>query len=219
MLGKAKPYYPTALFPPLIAAGAVLLGRIRAALWQVAALTLALVLGLVVAPLAVPVLSPEKLIAYQATLGLRPKPLERKQMGVLPQHFADQFGWEELAATVSRAWAQLSPEERAHTGLYAQNYGEAGALDFFGPRERLPPALSGHNQYWLWGRAAANLDGLLIVGGDPEDHRTACTRVELLARTPESPYVMPYENALPIWHCTGLRSPLEQLWPLTRHYE
>lgn len=219
VLGKAKPYYPTALFPPLIAAGAVLLGHIRAALGRVTALTLALVPGLIVAPLVVPVLSPEKFITYQATLGVRPKPLERKAMGVLPQHFADQFGWEELVATVSRAWALLPPEERAHTGLFAQNYGEAGALDFFGPRERLPPALSGHNQYWLWGRAAPNVDGLLIVGGDPEDHRAECARVELLARTPESPYVMPYENALPVWHCSGLRWPLEQLWPPTRHYE
>ena len=187
VLGKAKPYYPTALFPPLIAAGAVRLGNLRSALGRASALTVALVPGLVVAPLAVPVLSAENFIAYQATLGLRPKALERKTMGVLPQHYADQFGWEELVATVNRAWARLSPEQRARTGLYAQNYGEAGALDFFGPREHLPPALSGHNQYWLWGRSAPNVDGLLIVGGDAEDHRAECAHVELLARTPESP--------------------------------
>lgn len=219
VLGKAKPYYPTALFPPLIAAGAVLLGRVLAARGRTAALTVALVPGLIVAPLAVPVLSPPSFIAYQAALGLRPKPLERKVMGVLPQHYADQFGWEELVATVSRAWARLPPEARARTGLYAQNYGEAGALDFFGRREHLPPALSGHNQYWLWGRTAPALDGLIIVGGDPEDHRKECARVELLERTPENSYVMPYENALPIWHCSGLRRPLAQLWPLTRRYE
>ena len=219
VLGKAKPYYPTALFPPLIAAGAVLLGRVLAARGRTAALTVALVPGLIVAPLAVPVLSPQSFIAYQAALGLRPKPLERKVMGVLPQHYADQFGWDELVATVSRAWARLPPEARARTGLYAQNYGEAGALDFFGRRERLPPALSGHNQYWLWGGAAPEVDGLIIVGGDPEDHRKECARVELLERTPENSYVMPYENALPIWHCAGLRRPLAQLWPSTRRYE
>lgn len=219
VLGKAKPYYPTALFPPLIAAGAVRLGHIRSALGRAAALTVALVPGLVVAPLAVPVLSAENFIAYQAALGLRAKALERKTMGVLPQHYADQFGWEELVATVSRAWARLSPEQRARTGLYAQNYGEAGALDFFGRRHHLPPALSGHNQYWLWGRSAPAVNELLIVGGDAEDHRSECAHVELLARTPASPYVMPYENALPIWHCLGLRQPLSQLWPFTRHYE
>lgn len=219
VLGKAKPYYPTALFPPLIAAGAVLLGHVLATLGRATALTLALVPGLVLAPLAVPVLSPQDFIAYQAALGLRPKPLERKKPGVLPQHYADQFGWEALVAIVSQAWAQLSPEARAHTGLYVQNYGEAGALDFFGRREGLPPALSGHNQYWLWGRAAPKVDGLIIVGGDSEDHRKACARLELLAHTPENPYVMPYENALPIWHCSGLRLPLAQLWPLTRRYE
>ena len=82
-------------------------------------------------PLALPVLPPETFIKYSKTLGLSPSVGERHEMGALPQHYADMFGWEDLARTVSEVYETLSPDEKKKTVVFGRNYGEAGAIDFF----------------------------------------------------------------------------------------
>lgn len=219
-LMKAKAYYATPLLPTALAAGCVYLEHaFGARAWpRTAAAALVVLTALPAAPLAVPLLPPDTFIAYQRALGIRPAQLEKMAYRELPQHFADQFGWEELTRTVAQAWQRLPPEQRARTGLYAQNYGEAGALDFFGRAYGLPPARAGHNQYFYWGAEAPEVDGLLILGGDPDDHRQACGSLEEVARVPSNPYVLPYEDALPVFHCTRLKRPLRELWPEVKHF-
>src|SRR5467141_3317406 len=98
-----------------------------------------------------PVLPVDKFISYMDHLPFKVPRSEHSHMrAVLPQHFADEFGWEEIVAKVNEAYDSLSAEERPDCGIFAQNYGQAGAIDFFGRRNRLPPALSGHQIYVLW---------------------------------------------------------------------
>lgn len=217
---KAKPYYATPLLPPLLAAGAGVAERAFASRpWpRLAAPVLLAATALPLAPLVVPVLPPDTLIAYQRALGVKPSQPERKVYRELPQHFADQFGWEELVRTVGEAWSRLPPEQRARTGLYAQNYGEAGALDFFGTPYGLPPARSGHNQYFLWGRELPEVDALLILGGTRAEYMELCGDVQEVGRVPPHSHVMPYEDNLPVFLCTHLKAPLAQVWPRARNY-
>ncbi|HEX8706097.1 MAG TPA: hypothetical protein VF815_45100, partial [Myxococcaceae bacterium] len=105
------------------------------------------------------------------------------------------------------------------TAIYAQNYGEAGAIDWLGREHGLPPARSGHNHYFLWGPGDMEPQVLLIIGGDAEDHEQVCSRLELAARMPPNPYVMPYEDELPLYLCRGLKEPLATLWPRVKHYQ
>src|SRR2546426_4446870 len=88
--------------------------------------------------------------------------------GVDPQVFADQFGWEEMVAKVAQAYRSLAPEERAKCVLYAHNYGEAAAIDFYGPKFGLPRAASGHNNYFLWGPpdSTGGRGGVVITIGE-----------------------------------------------------
>ena len=97
-----------------------------------------------------PVLPVEKFIAYQNALGIAPPKTEVGHQGVLPQHFGDQFGWEEMTAKVAEVYHSLPPEERDQAAIFADNYGEAGAIDLFGKRYNLPKAISGHQSYHLW---------------------------------------------------------------------
>src|SRR5205823_6605423 len=94
-------------------------------------------------------------LAYQRAMApffhLQSAETERHRPSVLPQDWADMQGWPELAGAVAKVFASLPPGDQAHTAIVAGNYGEAAAIDFFGPRHGLPPALSGHNQYSLWG--------------------------------------------------------------------
>ena len=90
------------------------------------------------------------------------------ELGPLPQLFADQFGWEEMAATVARAFHALPPEVQAKTAIFGQNYGQAGAIDLFGPKYGLPKAISGHQNYFLWGPRGYTGESMIVMGDRQE---------------------------------------------------
>lgn len=218
---RGKPYYLAPAYPLLLAPGAVAIeafvGRRRWGWAKPAALAVLAGSGLLLAPLALPILPPERFIRYAQALGIHPEAGERHGMGKLPQFYADMFGWPEMAAAVARIYATLSPEEKARTAIYAQNYGEAAAIDFFGRAHGLPKAVSGHNSYFLWGPGDRAIDTLIVIGGREEDHREVFEDVRLAGNFSHD-YVMPYENDLPLYICRKPERPIRELWPRVRHY-
>jgi hypothetical protein len=121
-----------------------------------AAIAIVAIPGLFIAPVALPLLPPVALVAYLQAFGLSPKATqtERMNLSALPQYFADMFGWREMAAAVAAVYRDLPPDERAHAVFFAPNYGEAAALDVYGPALGGQPVISGHNSYFLWGPGA-----------------------------------------------------------------
>jgi 4-amino-4-deoxy-L-arabinose transferase-like glycosyltransferase len=213
LLQKSKPYYLGPAYPMLLAAGAVAFEgwtRSRPALRPVLLAVLA-VGGLLLSPLAIPLLPVETFIAYQRALGLAPVVAERSTLGPLPQHFADRFGWEEMAAAVAEAYDTLPENERAGAVIVTSNYGEAGALRYFGARHGLPPAVSQHNSYFFWGPGREKADVVIAVGMDAADLHEAFESVTEAGRV-KSPYAMPYETRRPILVCRGLKLPLAEAW-------
>lgn len=220
LVQRSKPYYMAPAYPILFAAGGVAIERWRP--WRSAigkaAIALFVALGLMLAPLTLPILPPDRLPAYMARLGIEVSSDERHRLGALPQHFADMFGWETLADDVARVVTTLAPAERATARVYGQNYGEAGAIDYFGPARGLPPAISGHNAYWFWGPGPGAAGVLIIIGGKAESHRRAFDDVREAGRT-TCTRCMPYERDLPIFVARGLRRPLADVWPAVRHFD
>ncbi|HTX60429.1 MAG TPA: glycosyltransferase family 39 protein [Verrucomicrobiae bacterium] len=220
-----KHYYPGDVYPIPIAAGAVAIeawsarrGVVRAALAVYAAAA-----GAVLIPLVMPVLPEPALIACaaQARRLFAPEVTiargVRSQLGVLPPDFADMHGWPRLAATVARVYDSLPPSQRAQTAIIAKNYGEASAIDFFGPRYGLPQALSGENQYWIWGTHAYT--GSIVIDVDGTcDAGSASFRYRRVAAHFDDPWAMPFENGAPISICEGLSEPLAAYWPNARNY-
>src|SRR5206468_1346367 len=86
---------------------------------------------------------------------------ENQSTGPLPQYFADEFGWEEMARKTARIYKSLSSEEQTRTAIFANSYGQAGAIDFFGPRLGLPKSICNHQSYWLWG--PRDYDGSIVI--------------------------------------------------------
>ena len=219
--GTSRPNYLAVAYPMLLAAGGVAIERLTAArgrTWARAVVIAAVaLLGAPVVPMGLPVLPVEVFIDYQRALGIRTRSQERTAEAELPQHYADMFGWEEMAERVARVYHGLPPEERAKCGIYADNYGEAGAIDYFGQRWGLPPALSGHNSYWLWGPRGVTGEVLIALGGSRADQE-ANFRSVTLADSVRCEHCMPYERGLPIWVGRGLRMPLRELWPRLRMY-
>jgi hypothetical protein len=218
---RGKPYYLSPFFPLLLAPGAVVLDRFAAGKLgrgaRAAYAALLLIGGLAMLPMWVPLLPVESQIRYTRAIGMAPPQMERGRATALHQVYADRFGWKEMVAEVARAYHSLSPAEQAECAIYAQNYGQAGALDHFGGRYGLPKAISGHNNYWLWGPGRRSGRVLIIIGGRREDHLKAYEEVTLFA-IHRHPYAMPYESDLPIWICRRPKVTLKQIWPLVKSY-
>ncbi len=220
---RAKHYYPADVFPILFAAGGVALEswteRLRALRLPLVATLVAA--SLILIPYALPILPIPTFLAYHQTMApilhLDQLKTENQQMGSLPQDWADMQGWEEMAASVSRVAQSLSPAERAQAVISAQDYGQAAALEFFAEKYDLPPVMSGHNQYYLWGPPPGRGEVLIDIDGDC-GQSLALYRSATVGGRFEHPLVMPYENELPLMICRGLNRPLDQIWPRLKKY-
>ena len=221
--GHGKDYYLAPCYPVLFVLGAVMCAPLVTTVARKALAGLmvvaAVAVSAVVAPVTMPLLSPAMLPGYMARIGFAPQQQERSFVGTrLPQVFADQLGWHDFTRQVVDAWERIAPGDRARTGIKLDNYGEAAALDLYGRPAGLPPSLSGHNQYFMWGLRGQNPTNLLVVQRDVGALRPYCTSLEVLATT-SSPFAMTYENGKKIALCRGLRQPLERLWPQIRHFD
>jgi len=134
----------------------------------------------------------------------------------LPQHYADEFNWPEMVTTVAHVFHSLPPAEQAKTAIFCSNYGQAGAIDFFGAQYGLPKAISGHQNYFLWGPRDYTGEIVILVGGDEDDAKKQFDSVTLAA-TQENAYAFRYETR-PILLCRGLRWNLQTGWPKVKNW-
>ena len=216
---RGKNYYLSPVYPLLFAGGAVGFEKITAGRgrWSRVAYAVLVVFSiLVLAPTVSPILSPDGAVDYQAKLGIEPPKAENQSTGPLPQYFADEFGWREMAEETARVYNSLSPEERARTAIFANNYGEAGAIDFFGPRLGLPKSICNHQSYWLWGPRDYDGSTVIVLGSDGSGDREHFQTVEAAGHV-EHRYSRRDEH-FTIFLCRGLAGDLRQFWPRTKNY-
>jgi len=221
LVRQGKPYYMSPIYPLMLAAGSAAIGRAtgggRRWIRPVVAGTLA-VSGLLLSPFVLPILPVERFIAYQRVLHIDGVPTERHQLAALPQHYADMFGWDDIVETVARVYRSLPADERAKVGIFALNYGDAGAIDLLGPRHGLPKrAISPHNNYFLWGPGDASGDVLIVVGGNVEDHRQSYADVRRVD-TIECGYCMPYENHRPVYVLRRPIRSMQEIWRTSKMF-
>ncbi len=215
--GHSKSEYLSPAYIPLIAAGGVQLEQLTRKKYlgwiRTAVPSLVSLIGIIVAPLALPILPVKAFVPYSRTLRIQPPSSENKELSELPQFYADMFGWENLAKTVSDVYASLPDEEKSKTVVFTRNYGEAGAVEYYGKKYNLPPVICPHNSYWFWSRDKVNKNHavVIIVGGRREDHLNMYEQVDRAAEI-KCKYCMPYENNLPVFICKNLKKPLIQLW-------
>jgi MFS family permease len=227
MIMNPRVYYAWPAFPLLFAAGGVLweswltatlaAPRLQAQWIKPAWAALMVLFGAVFAPFAVPVLPVETYIRYSQALGFEPPRIETHNLGPLPQIYADQFGWEEMVATVAKIYNGLPPDVRPKTAIFGQNYGQAGAVDLFGPKYGLPNAISGHQTYFLWGPRDYTGESVIVMQGRQADLERNFATVDKVAHVAH-PYSMPYEH-FDIFYCRGLKWPLKDDWPKVKNWD
>ena len=216
----AKDYYLAPAYPVFFAAGAVasmnwtvLHPRFtkvgQAAIWSYSILLLTS--AAIMLPFAIPVLSPVKFIAYEQMLHFHPQDEQVHDPALLPQFFADRFGWTELLTKTSSVYHALPIAEQARTGILVKNYGEASAITLLGQRYGLPEAISGHQNFWLWGTRGYSGEEMIVVTqaseAELERYYSSCTRVAM--RT--CPLAMPWERG-PIYLCRARKDSYTADW-------
>jgi hypothetical protein len=216
---RAKNYYLSPIYPVLFAAGAVAFEEITARRWKWSRAIYAIVIvgsTIILAPLFCPILSPDAAVAYQQKLGIEPPKTENQPTGPLPQYFADEFGWEDMARETARVYTSLPPEQRAPTVIFANNYGEAGAIDFFGPKLGLPKSISNHQSYWLWGSHDFDGQSVIVLGSSGRGDREHFRSVEVVGRVAH-PYSRRDEH-FDIFLCRGFTGDLKTAWSQMKKY-
>jgi len=222
-----KPYYAGPLHPVLLAAGGVWVERMAARLdvagkfdparaVRLAGPLFLAVWAVALLPLSLPLLPPRVMAAYGRLPGLEAaRTSNRGRVLVLPQDYADMLGWKVQAETVAGVYRSLPPEERAEAVIVGGNYGEAGAVDFYGADLGLPPAVAPVGSYWFFGPGAKPGRVVIKIGGSREDLGPYFRSVEAAAGVNE-PWVVPEERHLTIWVCRDPYRTLQQVWPAFR---
>jgi 4-amino-4-deoxy-L-arabinose transferase-like glycosyltransferase len=216
-----KSYYIAPIYPVLFGAGAVVVERLARMPWgrifrwgYVAFLTAYLV---VLLPISLPLMAPASLEAYQVRIGLADRATATNVGGQerIPQDFADMLGWPELVDSVSAVYRELPREDRSRAVILASNYGEAGAIDFYGPALGLPRARAYVGSYWFFGPGELPGEILILVGFAGDGFLAQCENPEPAA-TVDHPYAVAEQRKQVVYICRQPRMTLEEVWAASR---
>jgi hypothetical protein len=207
LIGDGSAYYLASMYPALLGLGAV-----PTAAWisrgrgRQLALSIAVALSAAVSSLIALPLIPERALQGSATVALN----------VIP---AETVGWPRFVDTVASAWRRIPAGQRAHTAIFADNYGEAGAIELMGRSRGLPRAYSAHNAFSEWGHPPPADTYALVLGYDgPRDAEPSFSRCRRLARIDDEVGLDNQEQGLPVMLCRPTAS-WATLWPRLRHFD
>jgi hypothetical protein len=227
-----KNYYLAPVYPMLLAAGAVVIesafdrrktgslaSEIPRRTWLKPAIVIVLLAGGAhLAPVVVPILTPDKFISYMSYLPITPPRTEHSHAAaVLPQYYADQFGWEEIVAETAQAWNRIPVGDRKDCGIFAQDYGQAGAIDFLGRRYGLPASLSGHQTWFLWGPRGYSGNCMIVLDDSRKNLERLWDHVEYVGESADNPYAL--EKQIDVYICRGSKfGTMADLWPQVKRW-
>ena len=203
-----KPYFLAPAYPIVFAAGAVVFERWalrpRLAWVRPAYVALIALVAILLAPAVMPILPPVAVV---------------RTYGSLQQVLADRLGWNSLTAKVEQVYSSLPPAQRAQACIFASNYGEASALVELAPHGRLPPVISGHNNYFLWGPDGCSGQVLIGVGVSPADLQAGYSDVTIAA-VEKCQYCVSFEQNVSIVVASNPKiSNILRLWPSVKNYD
>ncbi len=125
--------------------------------------------------------------------------------------YADMFGWEEQVALVDSVYRSLSPNEQANCVLWAENYGEAGALKILRKKYDLPNPISRHGSFWSWGYGNPEAAVWISLGNETPSVEYVFEEVELVKLITHR-YAIGEENGIPLYICRKPQIDIPQWW-------
>jgi hypothetical protein len=212
-----KSYYAIPIYPMLIAAGGVAVEKFVAApQWRWAKFAypaLLILVGALTVPFGVPLLPVDTFLRYSTMLPYaRSVQTEKDATAALPQLYADMFGWENMATQIAGVYHGLPQSEQSDCAILAGNYGEAGAIDYYGHNLNLPKAISGHNSYFYWGPRAYTGGCVILFGERADELKNLFAEAQLVATISDLHAAVAEQN-VHVYLCRKPRAPLATMWP------
>ena len=204
---QAKPYYVFALYPVLFAAGSVRITkwlRNKNKIWIYGIATLLFLAAIPFIPYSTPVLPIKKYISFYNIQ-------EENGRMELPDDYADMFGWNEQVRLVDSVYQSLAPIEQEGCVIWAENYGEAGALKILGKKYGLPNPISRHGSFWIWGYGKADASVWISLGNETPSVKNIFEEVELVKMI-YHPYAIEEENGIPLYICRKPKQNIQHWW-------
>ncbi len=209
---EGKGYYVIAIYASLIAAGSVALERAWETTGTRATATAVLLATTVpLIPISLPVLSIQEFLAYSTALHLTGQ--NGTPPHVIQPLYAQEFGWEHFTARVARVYDALPPRVRARTAIFADTYGEAGALALYGPAYHLPTIIGSQNNFYIWGPQGYDGRSMIVVGATQQATIRRLFRKVTLVTTIANPYEWVLQGPDPVYYCSEPVAPLATIWP------
>jgi hypothetical protein len=182
---RGKPYYSLGLYTMLFAFGGYILVKWfqgKLVLLRYLVIAFNFIFALLILPMSLPILKPDRYIRFMHKIGMEnSQRWEEGDYHELPQDYADMIGWEELTQIVYDAYQGLTPAEKERCTIFANNYGEAGAINFYGKKLGLPPAISFNDSYLYWAPDSISGD-ILIKAGESDDMVEMFNYVQIVGR-------------------------------------
>jgi 4-amino-4-deoxy-L-arabinose transferase-like glycosyltransferase len=208
-----KTYYLMPAYPMLYAAGALLIEKSSASKRGVFRwfgskpfIACLIIIAILLAPIAIPVLSPTTLLAKYGSSAYQSSPLP------------DKYGWSLMVSDLSQVYNTLPAGLKSQACIFTENYGEASAVNFLGRSQGLPEAISGHNNYYIWGPDSCTGHVLITVGFSLSAAQQSEDNATLLA-TITCQYCISYESNLLVYLLITQTLSLTSAWPQLRHYD
>jgi hypothetical protein len=220
MVTHAKFYFLSPAYPVLFAGGALLVEQFlstRRWYWiRTGYISLLVVSGVIFSLLFMPILSPA--FYMQVTRGENiAEPFSQPTAPQLPQPLADRFGWENMAAMVAHIYHRLPAAQQNVACIFASNYGEAGAMDYYAHKYQLPPVVSGHLNYFLWGPGTCTGEVVISVGV-PYASLTPFFAKVVPSGTLFCPYCAVVERNMTMYVAYQAKEPIKDIWPSVKDY-
>ncbi len=214
LITHVKFYFITPFYFVLLAGGSIFLEKMLKPSLKTIYFILIIATGLMLVPYMRPVLPPNLAGKYIKFLGKAELTIKYDTPTILPQWFADTFGWKEMTADVAQVYYSLPPDERAKTVILTRSYSQASAIYFYSKMYKLPIPISGHDQYYVWGpRNLAIGSNVIIVGYDAQALKSIkglFAEVSVVGKT-YNKYTMTYNNK-PIYLGKGFKKPVKSFW-------
>ena len=216
ILLRGKPYYTLGLYSILFAAGGVALEvyfRTRLYPLKYVLIAFMVITLLPVIPYSLPILPFDKMAEYAKTsagFGLSgPLIWEDGKMHHLPQDYADMTGWKELSDIVISTYQGLNPVEQTQCLIFAENYGEAGAIMYHGKKQGIPEPISLSDNFLIWASDSINLKILIYVNDETRDISYYFETIELMGKLTNT-YAR--ESGVPVYLCRNPRNEFEKFY-------
>ena len=175
LLGHGKNYYTLGVYPVLFAFGAVQLEKftlIKRKWLRYAFIIFPVVMGIYMLPIGLPILPPKQLAATYIKWHLENTGAlkwEDQKNHPLPQDFSDMLGWKEMTAKVAKAYLMLDDSEKQNVFIFCNNYGMAGAVNYYAAKYHLPQAYSDNASFLYWIPPNINIKNFILVSDDPDE--------------------------------------------------